>query len=101
MGYVVECAENGEKVIEIVNNAGLSDQSFALVILDLTVPGGMGGKDACKLSRIDPSIKAIVSSGYANDPIMANYREFGFSAVLPKPYRVEELIETVRQVLND
>jgi two-component system cell cycle sensor histidine kinase/response regulator CckA len=70
-------------------------------MLDLTVPGGMGGKDAIqKLLEIDPKVKAIVSSGYFNDPIMSEYRQYGFHGVVAKPYEVEELTEILNQVLR-
>ncbi|MBW6521856.1 MAG: response regulator, partial [Desulfoarculaceae bacterium] len=66
------------------------------VIMDLTIPGGMGGKETLvKLQQLDPRVKAIVSSGYANDPIMANYRAHGFCGVVPKPYKVEELRQSL------
>lgn len=73
---------------------------FAAVILDLTVPSGIGGKEAlAHLREIDPQVKAIVSSGYASDPVIANYREYGFSAVLSKPYQLEELSKVLHDLL--
>ena len=69
--------------------------------MDLTIPGGMGGKEAAQeLLRIDPEAKLIVSSGYSTDPVMSDFRAHGFSAVISKPYRIEELGETLRSVLN-
>ncbi len=73
---------------------------FNAVILDLTVPGGMGGKESIKkLSEIDPNVKAIVSSGYSNDPVMANFREYGFSGVYSKglnnPYEMSKILHKV------
>lgn len=68
-------------------------------ILDLTIPGGMGGEKAIKkLIKIDPGIKAIVSSGYSDDPIMASFREYGFSGVILKPYKIQELSEVLHKV---
>jgi DNA-binding NarL/FixJ family response regulator len=61
----------------------------------------MGGKDAIQeLKKLDPDVRTIVSSGYANDPILANFKEYGFDGMVPKPYRVEELAETLHQIIN-
>jgi len=69
--------------------------------MDLTIPGGMGGKEAIRLlSDIDPKITAIVSSGYSNDPVMADYQKFGFSGILAKPYSVNEMGGIIRGVLS-
>ena len=70
--------------------------------MDITVPGGMGGKEAIrKLLAIDPDVKAIVSSGYARDPIMSNYRQYGFVGVVPKPYNLEEMSRELHRVLAE
>jgi DNA-binding NarL/FixJ family response regulator len=70
--------------------------------MDLTIPGGVDGKEAIKsLLRIDPSVRAIVSSGYANDPVMADYREYGFRGVVVKPFKMVELTEVLHQVLTE
>ena len=70
--------------------------------MDLTVPGGMGGKEAIKkLLEMDPQAKAIVSSGYSEDPIVAEYRNFGFRGRIPKPYDVRELAQVVHEVLSE
>ena len=69
--------------------------------MDLTIPGGMGGKEAVRRLRdLDPDVRAIVSSGYSNDPVMADPGKFGFRGVIAKPYRVRELAEVVGQVLS-
>jgi len=66
----------------------------------LTIPGGMGGKEAIKqLIEFDPDVKAIVSSGYSTDPVMADYRNYGFKGVVAKPYDIKELSETLHEVL--
>jgi PAS domain S-box-containing protein len=71
---------------------------FDLVVMDLTVPGGMGGREAMeKLLALDPQVRAVVSSGYSRDPVLANYRAHGFCAVLPKPYTLEQLRSVVEQ----
>jgi len=76
-----------------------SGQAFAAVILDLTVPGGMGGKEAlARLLEIDPQVKAIVSSGYSDDPIMADFQKYGFSGVIAKPYKISELGKILHEV---
>ena len=70
------------------------------MILDLTVPGGIGGKKTlARLLEIDPQVKAIVSSGYSDDPIMADFQKYGFSAVIAKPYRISELGKILREVV--
>lgn len=100
-GYQVALATNGEAVIEAYLEARDSGIPFDAVIMDLTVPGGMGGQEALtRLRRIDPNIKAIVSSGYANDPIMAEYERFDFVGVVVKPYKIDELHEVLLKVLN-
>ena len=74
---------------------------FDAVILDLTIKGGMGGRETFEaLKGIDPGIKAIVSSGYSGDSLMSEYRDFGFKGVLRKPYTIEELTGTIDSVLN-
>jgi DNA-binding NarL/FixJ family response regulator len=68
--------------------------------MDLTIPGGMGGKEAVsQLLKLDPKIKAIVSSGYSNDPIMASFEKHGFAGVVSKPYRIEEISKVLHEVI--
>jgi CheY-like chemotaxis protein len=99
-GYDVELTSDGVEAIKQYTKARESGQPFDAVILDLTVPGGMGGKETVKkLLEIDPKVKAIVSSGYATDPIMSEYKEYGFSAVVAKPYDVGQMEETLHDVL--
>ena len=96
MGYEVEFAMNGNEAISIYRRAREAGRPFDGVILDLTIPGGMGGKETIKmLQETDGGVKAIVVSGYADDPVMTNFREYGFVAALAKPYTVEQLRETV------
>jgi two-component system cell cycle sensor histidine kinase/response regulator CckA len=91
LGYQVHLAKNGEEAIAMFAEAQRSGQPFDAVILDLTVPGGMGGKETlAKLLEIDPQVKGIASSGYSDDPIMAEFPKYGFCAIIPKPYRVTE-----------
>ena len=84
-------------------NLGLPKRSpFDVVLLDLTVPGGMGGKETMKrLHEIDPKVCGIVSSGYSNDPIMASFEDFGFRGVLVKPYQIEELSRLLERTLRE
>ncbi|MEW6730166.1 MAG: response regulator [Acidobacteriota bacterium] len=101
LGYQIELAGNGTEAIELYQNAQQAGVPFDAVIMDLSVPGGMGGKEALKkLLEIDPSVKAIASSGYSTDPIMANYQQHGFRAVVIKPYKSEELHQTLRRVID-
>jgi signal transduction histidine kinase/ActR/RegA family two-component response regulator len=101
MGCTVECAGDGEEAVESYRRALRSGRPFGAVLMDLTIPGGMGGKEAVKRIReLDPGARVIVASGYSNDPVMAEFRNHGFSAVVTKPFRIEELGRTLRSVLN-
>ncbi|MFH1076345.1 MAG: PAS domain S-box protein [Pseudomonadota bacterium] len=101
IGYAAIGVKDGAVAIDVYRQALDTDKPFNFIIMDLTVPGGMGGMEAVeKLRKIDPQIKAIVSSGYSNDPIMANYREHGFSGMISKPYRMEELKKTLNEVFS-
>jgi CheY-like chemotaxis protein len=101
LGYDVETVPDGETAIISYSDAMKKNNPFKLVIMDLTIPGGMGGKEAIqKLKELDPQVKAIVSSGYSNDPVLANFKKFGFSAVLAKPYKIETLSSVISQVIN-
>ncbi len=94
--YQVKTTLNGEQVLE-----AFSQDAYDLVILDLTIPGGMGGKEVMKyLLELNPEVNAIVSSGYSNDPIMAEYDLYGFKGCIPKPYRVDQLLEVIEQALH-
>jgi signal transduction histidine kinase/CheY-like chemotaxis protein len=102
MGYTVDYAEEGNAAIAKYREARAAGSSFAAVIMDLTVPGGMGGKEAIgKLLEIDPAVRAIVSSGYSDDPVMADFRAYGFRGVAIKPYRIRELSEVVASVIGN
>jgi PAS domain S-box-containing protein len=100
LGFDVTLAENGEEVISLYKKS-LDDHPFDAVIMDLTVPGGMGGKEVIKqLKAINPEINAIVSSGYTTDPVMSNFKEYGFKAIMIKPYKIENIIETLNSILK-
>ena len=98
-GYQVECVKDGTEAINLYKNAADSGKPFNVLIMDLTIPGGMGGRDAIRrIKEMDPKAKGIVSSGYSNDPIMSSYKEYGFSGVLTKPYRYDDLMKTLYDV---
>jgi len=100
-GYEVETAVEGSAAIALYAEALAAGTPFDAVILDLTVPGGMGGAQTIvQLRSIDPNVRAIVSSGYSNDPVMSDYRAHGFSGVVAKPFQTAELSRTLRQVLS-
>lgn len=101
LGYRIELAKNGKEAVEKYKEAEQSGQAFDAVILDLTIPGGMGGKKTVQeLKKIDSNVKAIVSSGYSNDPVLANYREYGFVNILEKPYEVEKVSSVLQNVIK-
>jgi CheY-like chemotaxis protein len=101
IGYEVDAARDGEEALQKYREAMVQGRPFSTVIMDLTIPGGMGGKEAiAQLLKMDPQARAIVSSGYSNDPIMANYREYGFVGVVPKPYTVDQLSQAIKSTLG-
>ncbi|HPZ08314.1 MAG TPA: PAS domain S-box protein [Candidatus Eremiobacteraeota bacterium] len=100
LGYKVQVAKDGTEVIEIYKKAQERGQPFDVIIMDLTIPGGMGGKEAIeKLKEINPEVKAIVSSGYSNDPVMAEFKKYGFKGVVAKPYKISEFKEMLHKIL--
>ncbi len=100
-GYEVLEAKDGHEALALYQQGQQAGAPVDLVIMDLTIPGGMGGKEAiAKLHEIDPRAKAIVSSGYANDPVMANYLDYGFLAVVNKPFQIMELNDMVTKALD-
>ena len=102
MGFEAKAVNDGAAVVNEYAAARASGRPYDLVILDLTVPGGMGGAEAMeKLLAMDPDVKAIVSSGYSSDPVMANYRAHGFRARVPKPYAADELIQVVNALMRE
>ncbi len=102
LGYEVEYASDGHEAIEKYAKAMNSGAPYDAVMIDLTVPGGMGGEEAQKkLMEIDPAVRSIVSSGYSNDPVMSKFGEYGFKGVVTKPYNIELLSKAIHGVLND
>jgi PAS domain S-box-containing protein len=96
-----ELAADGAEAVQKYQQALASGCPFDVVLMDLTVPGGMGGREAMvRLREIDPSVRAIVSSGYSRDPVLANYRAHGFQGILPKPYDLGQLRQVLEETLR-
>lgn len=101
LGYQVTVSENGAEAVSLYQTALESGTPFSVVLMDLTIPGGMGGKEAAALIlAIDPKARLIVSSGYSNDPIMSDYRTYGFCAAVAKPYNMKMLGQQLSAVLS-
>jgi PAS domain S-box-containing protein len=101
LGFEVEVACDGAEAVQKFSAAHAAGRPFDLVVLDLTVPGGMGGREAVELLReIDPGVRAIVSSGYSSDPVLANYRAYGFRGMVAKPYKIDDFTRVLRDVLR-
>lgn len=101
VGYESEVAADGNQAIESYRRAMESHNPFSAVIIDLTVPGGMGGKETIKrLREIDPEVRAIVSSGYSDDEVLANFGKYGFKSIVTKPYNVGQLSKVLHQVIS-
>jgi PAS domain S-box-containing protein len=102
MGYEVQFAEDGAAGLELYREAMDAERPFHAVIMDLTIPGGMGGREAVgEILEIDPYAKIVASSGYSNDPVMSDFRKHGFCGIITKPYRIEELGELMSRVTQD
>ncbi len=101
LGYKVQTCINGEQAVALYSEAQQAGTPFAAVIMDLTVPGAMGGKEAAgRILQLDPDARLIVSSGYCNDPVMANYDRYGFSAMIVKPYHLVDMAQTLSRLLS-
>ena len=98
---MVTCID-GAEAIEKYQDARDSDNPFQAVILDLTVPGGMGGRKTLEhLKEMEPGVTAIVSSGYADDQVITDYRDYGFKGAITKPYRIDALKAVLHEVLTE
>jgi CheY-like chemotaxis protein len=101
LGYRTATARDGEKAVELYRQGRESGQPFDLVLMDLTVPGRMGGEVTIKiLKEYDPEVKAIVTSGYSEDPVMREYERHGFKGFIVKPYLVEDLAREINRAIN-
>jgi PAS domain S-box-containing protein len=101
VGYECELAKDGGEAVELYKGALDNGRPFDAVIMDLTVPGGMGGKEAVKkLIEIDPKVKAVVASGYSGDPVMGDFKAYGFTGVIAKPYDLQTLSKALRAILS-
>jgi len=101
LGYSVIIAADGDEAIAKFTRAMGEKEPFALVILDLTIPGGKGGRETVQeIRKLDPRVKAIVSSGYSDVAVMADYRDYGFDGVMAKPYRIEEMSRVLHDILG-
>ena len=101
LGYDVVPAEDGREAIRLYREAQEINQPIHIVIMDLTIPGGMGGKEAVQeILAIDPAAKVMVSSGYSNDPVMANFQKYGFQGAVSKPFQVQELRDAINNLMK-
>jgi CheY-like chemotaxis protein len=101
LGYDAMFAKEGAGAIEIFSRERQGGHPFDLIILDLSVPDGMGGKEAFeKIREIDPFAKVVISSGYTNDPMMTDYAKFGFSGILAKPYRISDIKALLEKMIQ-
>lgn len=102
LGYQPTLSRDGGEALRLYEQAAATGTPYRAVIMDLTIPGGMGGKEtARKLLQFDPAARVIVSSGYSIDQVLANYREYGFCAALGKPYNLEELGKALREAFGE
>jgi CheY-like chemotaxis protein len=100
-GYRVVAVDEGSSAVKEYQESMERGAGYDCLIMDLTIPGGMGGREAmARIREIDPGAKAIVSSGYSTDPVMADFAGYGFSGRVAKPYQLEELVKVIRQVLG-
>jgi len=100
-GHEVLLAHDGTEAIQLYKESMTSEDLPNIIIMDLTIPGGMGGKEAVlEILALNPHAKVIVSSGYSNDPIMANYKDYGFCGAIVKPFEADELAKVVQNALG-
>lgn len=101
-GYEADFAKNSSEAIHMFKQSKTSEHPYNAVIVDLVIAGGEGGETTIKkLLEIDPKVRAIVSSGSLNDPIMADFKKYGFKALLPKPYRLDDISQVLNEVIGE
>jgi PAS domain S-box-containing protein len=101
IGHSADSAADGEQALRMYHEAMEAGNAYDVVILDLTIPGGMGGRETIeKLRELDPKVRALVSSGYSNDPVVASFTDFGFHGVVSKPYQVKELQAEISRIMD-
>ena len=101
LGYDAAFAKEGMAAIELYKQEKEAGRPFDLVIIDLTIPDGMGGRETIeRLRSYDPGVKAVVSSGYANDPVVQDFAKYGFSGRLTKPYRINEMKALLEDIIH-
>jgi len=101
LNFDVMFATDGLAAIDLYKKEKIAGSPFDIVILDLSVPTGMGGKETIEeLRKFDPAVKAIVSSGYANDPVVEDFSQYGFSAKLTKPYKISDLKNIFEELMR-
>ncbi len=99
LGFDADFTDDGRKAVALYTRAVQDGNPYLATILDLTIPGGMGGKETLRLIKdYDPEAKVIVSSGYSNDPVMAHASQFGFSGFIAKPFNLHDLSKVLKQI---
>jgi CheY-like chemotaxis protein len=101
VGYEVEFAGTGEQAIDLYKKAGKALKPFDAVIMDLSIPGGLGGEQAVgMLLEIDPAAKVIAASGNSNNPVMSEFAKYGFRAAVTKPFAINEISELLQSLIK-
>jgi CheY-like chemotaxis protein len=102
MGHTVVLAKDGKEALALYRNEFEKGAPFDLTIMDLTIPGGMGGREAViEIHAVNPHARVLVSSGYSNDPVMANHADYGFSGAIVKPFQLNELKQILRKLIDE
>ena len=102
LGYTAVTTEDGKQALEAYQAAMKTENPFSAVIMDLTIPGGMGGQEAVThLLKLDPEAVALVSTGYADDPVVSRCTDYGFKGAIPKPFTLEDLGKALQKALTD